>query len=56
MIRLFLWRLFCGLVGLGAIVGIVTALFIDTATKSGPGCPAPVPAEWLGYCADFDVR
>lgn len=33
------------------IVGI-----IDSATQSGPNCPAPVPADWLGYCEDYDLR
>ena len=34
-----------------AIVGIV-----DTWSRVGPNCPAPVPADWLGYCEDYDVR
>ena len=33
------------------IVGIT-----DSATRSGPNCPAPVPADWLGFCDDYDVR
>lgn len=38
----------CALV-MAAIVGI-----LDTATRTGPNCPAPVPAEWLGFCAEYD--
>lgn len=41
---------------LSAFVGALVVGIIDTATKTGPGCPAPVPADWIGYCADFDVR
>lgn len=34
-----------------AIVGMV-----DTWSRVGPNCPAPVPADWLGFCDDYDVR
>ena len=44
------------MLALGAIVGMSAYLFIDNATKTGPGCPAPVPADWIGYCDDFDAR
>ena len=44
------------MLALGALVGMSAYLFIDNATKTGPGCPAPVPADWIGYCDDFDAR
>lgn len=41
---------------MAALVLAVVVGIIDSATKTGPGCPAPVPADWIGYCDDFDAR
>ena len=35
----------------GFIVGMA-----DTWSRVGPNCPAPVPADWLGFCDEYDVR
>lgn len=44
-----------GLVGLAIGLAVIVGI-LDVATKTGPNCPPPVPAEWLGYCEKYDVR
>ena len=43
-----------------ACVVVLSAAFIvgivDSWSRVGPNCPAPVPADWLGFCDDYDVR
>lgn len=29
------------------------AMLFTMWAETGPNCPAPVPADWLGYCADY---
>lgn len=29
-------------------------LMVANVGQTGPNCPDPVPAEWLGYCKDYD--
>ena len=48
---------------IGVLVACVVALsagfivgMVDTWSRVGPNCPAPVPADWLGFCDDYDVR
>ena len=48
---------------IGVLVACAVALsasfivgMVDTWSRVGPNCPAPVPADWLGFCDDYDVR
>lgn len=38
------------------LVMLLIVGMLKVATEAGPNCPAPIPAEWLGYCADYDLR
>lgn len=33
------------------IVGMGRAML-----DAGPNCPAPVPADWIGFCSEYEVR
>ena len=39
-----------------ALVFAAIVVMVDTWSRVGPNCPAPVPADWLGFCDDYDVR
>lgn len=34
----------------------MSAGLIVGMTSVGPGCPAPVPVDWLGFCSAYDAN
>lgn len=44
------------LLTLAFAVGFITAFAMYVGTATGPNCPAPVPAEWIGFCSEYDLR
>lgn len=37
-----------------ASVGVFVGMVLHVVTTAGPNCPAPVPAEWQGFCDAYD--
>lgn len=45
------------LAGLAVVLGVAGVVSIVSVWAStGPNCPPPVPADWLGFCEAYDAQ